>query len=57
MNTAPARSEREHVHIKLDPDLVRLARIHRAETREDVSSLVNRVLRKALTPKEPKPAA
>jgi hypothetical protein len=51
------KKNRESVHIKLDPEVARLARIHRAETREPVNELVNRLLRKALTKQAPPPAA
>ena len=44
--------------IRWDPDTLRLARIHRANTGENMSDLVNRLVRSALAPSNGhKPAA
>jgi hypothetical protein len=53
-----AKAERRRpVGVRLDPDVHMLVRMHSAKTRENVSDLLNRLIREEFEAEKPKPAA
>ena len=54
MSKAPPVKKKTRVpaQVQFDPDLLQLARLHRIEKRENVSDLINRVLRQVLQSSE-----
>ena len=60
MNKSPTtrkRPRRIPFQVQLDPEVARMARLHRVESGENVSDFVNRLIVKALEQQTPKPAA
>ncbi len=59
MHRMQERQNRIMVGVRLDPDVVRIARLNRAETGEFVNDFVNRLIREhaARCDIKPKPAA
>ena len=57
MNETEKRLKRVAVGVRLDPDVERFVRVHRAITRESVTELVNRLLRREMSSQNQRPPA
>jgi hypothetical protein len=57
VNEAESKPKMIAVGIRLDPDVARFARIHRALTGESVTMYVNRLLRQEMTAQNQRPPA